>query len=150
MSRDPNEPGPFDSNGNPVDPKKLHKYLYAGGDPVNMIDPRGREEEEGYGFLYTEIGATTEEIHKFIAGPVLLVPFVHMSGLHAADLHKLGLPQEIWPRKVRSDHALTDSTGNRCGGDSPAQFGALLISVGITSGTMMSWCDSKPASIGEE
>jgi hypothetical protein len=22
----------------------LHKYLYAGGDPVNRIDPRGRED----------------------------------------------------------------------------------------------------------
>ena len=29
MSRDPEE-------GNPFDPKTLHKYLYAGGDPVNL------------------------------------------------------------------------------------------------------------------
>jgi hypothetical protein len=29
------------------------------------------------------------------AGWWLLVPFVHMSGLHAADMHKLDLPQEI-------------------------------------------------------
>jgi RHS repeat-associated protein len=35
MSRDPNE-------GRLPDPKILHKYLYAGGDPVNAIDPRGR------------------------------------------------------------------------------------------------------------
>jgi RHS repeat-associated protein len=35
LSRDPNE-------GNPYDPKSLHKYLYASGDPVNMIDPTGR------------------------------------------------------------------------------------------------------------
>lgn len=28
-------------------------------------------------------------------------PFVHMSGLHAADMHKIDPPQEIWPRKVR-------------------------------------------------
>lgn len=26
----------------PVDPKTLHKYLYAGGDPVNAKDPTGR------------------------------------------------------------------------------------------------------------
>ena len=43
LSRDPED-------GKPVDPKTLHKYLYAAGDPVNRIDPRGREElgEEGY------------------------------------------------------------------------------------------------------
>jgi len=36
MSLDP-------ENGKPIDPKTLHKYLYAGGDPVNRIDPRGRD-----------------------------------------------------------------------------------------------------------
>jgi RHS repeat-associated protein len=35
MSRDP-------SNGYSRDPKSLHKYLYAGGDPANLIDPTGR------------------------------------------------------------------------------------------------------------
>jgi hypothetical protein len=39
LSRDPED-------GKQIDPVSLHKYLYAGGDPVNMIDPRGREEEE--------------------------------------------------------------------------------------------------------
>jgi len=37
LSRDPND-------GDPTDPKTLHKYLYASGDPVNRIDPRGRED----------------------------------------------------------------------------------------------------------
>jgi RHS repeat-associated protein len=41
LSRDPED-------GNPTDPKSLHKYLYAGGDPVNMIDPMGREAEIEY------------------------------------------------------------------------------------------------------
>ena len=36
LSRDP-----FD--GNRGEPKTLHKYLYAGGDPVNRIDSFGRE-----------------------------------------------------------------------------------------------------------
>jgi hypothetical protein len=36
LSRDPLE-------GNAHDPETLHKYLYAGGDPVNAIDPMGRE-----------------------------------------------------------------------------------------------------------
>ncbi len=55
MSRDPNEPGIVGPDHMPIDPKALHKYLYAGGDPVNRIDPTGRDDEEEYGFLYTEI-----------------------------------------------------------------------------------------------
>jgi RHS repeat-associated protein len=35
MSRDP-------ENGITTDPKTLHKYLYAGGDPVNAWDPTGK------------------------------------------------------------------------------------------------------------
>jgi RHS repeat-associated protein len=42
MSRDPNDPQPFNSDGNPTDPKALHKYLYANGDPINDIDPSGK------------------------------------------------------------------------------------------------------------
>jgi RHS repeat-associated protein len=34
LSRDPED-------GLPTDPASLHKYLYANGDPVNKIDPRG-------------------------------------------------------------------------------------------------------------
>jgi RHS repeat-associated protein len=36
LSRDPEA-------GKPIDPKTLHKYLYAGGDPVNAKDPSGRD-----------------------------------------------------------------------------------------------------------
>jgi len=36
LSRDPED-------GNAVDPASLHKYLYAGGDPVDMLDPTGRD-----------------------------------------------------------------------------------------------------------
>ena len=36
LSRDPED-------GKAKDPASLHKYLYAGGDPVNAIDPMGRE-----------------------------------------------------------------------------------------------------------
>jgi len=35
LSRDP-------LDGKTIDPASLHKYLYAGGDPVNMIDPTGK------------------------------------------------------------------------------------------------------------
>jgi hypothetical protein len=36
MSRDP-------ADGNSFDPKTLHKYLYASGNPVNLGDPTGRD-----------------------------------------------------------------------------------------------------------
>jgi RHS repeat-associated protein len=39
MSRDPGD-------GKRVDPKTLHKYLYAGGDPINVWDPTGRDLED--------------------------------------------------------------------------------------------------------
>jgi RHS repeat-associated protein len=35
LNRDP-------ADGAPNDPKTLHKYLYAGGDPINALDPTGR------------------------------------------------------------------------------------------------------------
>ncbi len=44
LSRDPEA-------GKPVAPSTLHKYLYAGGDPINKIDPRGREELLEYAFM---------------------------------------------------------------------------------------------------
>ncbi|MGA8673335.1 MAG: RHS repeat-associated core domain-containing protein, partial [Terracidiphilus sp.] len=42
MSRDPNE-------GNLHRPATLHKYLYAGGDPINARDPSGRGSIQEYG-----------------------------------------------------------------------------------------------------
>ncbi len=42
MSRDPEDRRPVDSDGLPIDPQSLHKYLYAAGDPVNRFDPTGR------------------------------------------------------------------------------------------------------------
>jgi len=41
MSRDP-------LDGQLTDPKSLHKYLYADGDPVNGVDPMGREDLFAY------------------------------------------------------------------------------------------------------
>jgi RHS repeat-associated protein len=46
ISRDPDDPDLIDEYGNPTDPKELHKYLYAIGDPVNMTDPSGWSSEE--------------------------------------------------------------------------------------------------------
>jgi RHS repeat-associated protein len=55
LSRDPED-------GKSTDPKTLHKYLYAGGDPVNSVDPSGRGMYE-YGLM----------IGRFVAqvGPAL-------------------------------------------------------------------------------
>ena len=53
VNRDP-------ENGIVTDPKTLHKYLYAGGDPVNAKDPSGRDDEVEY---------TTLE--KFLLVPLL-------------------------------------------------------------------------------
>ena len=47
LSRDPED-------GYANDPKSLHKYLYAGGDPVNGMDPTGRDEVE-YGLTFALI-----------------------------------------------------------------------------------------------
>ena len=41
LSRDPED-------GTPTNPKTLHKYLYAAGDPLNRTDPSGRAEFEDY------------------------------------------------------------------------------------------------------
>ena len=48
MSRDPED-------GKPIDPQSLHKYLYAGGDPVNLIDPTGRADEGETGLTFALI-----------------------------------------------------------------------------------------------
>ncbi|HXB62437.1 MAG TPA: RHS repeat-associated core domain-containing protein [Acidobacteriaceae bacterium] len=55
LSRDP-------ESGNEFDPKTLHKYLYAGGDPVNAKDPTGKDDlvEEG-----VEIAIHSKETIQF-------------------------------------------------------------------------------------
>ena len=49
MSRDPED-------GKAHDPKILHKYLYAGGDPVNVADPTGK------GFVDTALAYIDEAV----------------------------------------------------------------------------------------
>jgi RHS repeat-associated protein len=50
-------------DGIPTDPKSLHKYTYAGGDPMNAIDPTGKAVKPGltfeYGLLIGTIAART-------------------------------------------------------------------------------------------
>ena len=56
VSRDPED-------GDVTDPKTQHKYLYAEGDPINRIDPRGRAdfEEEGTVEGEVDLGAKEKE-----------------------------------------------------------------------------------------
>ena len=57
MSRDPKA-------GQVRFPKTLHKFLYAGGDPVNVIDPTGRGLEEEGGLYEREIGTADDVLHR--------------------------------------------------------------------------------------
>jgi len=76
MSRDP-------LDGNAKDPASLYKYLYASGDPVNLLDPTGRGDTIESLFTTTEISTPTEEFlaahplavkaFNCIAGVVMLV-----------------------------------------------------------------------------
>jgi RHS repeat-associated protein len=69
MSRDPKDYKPlgpgqqlYDAEVQPIDPRKLHKYLYAAADPVNRIDPKGLEEE------VEDESANVKSISKFQKG----------------------------------------------------------------------------------
>jgi len=53
LSRDP-------LDGQQIDPKTLHKYLYAGGDPANSWDPSGRESQIETINTTSELRSTTE------------------------------------------------------------------------------------------
>jgi RHS repeat-associated protein len=59
LSRDPNA-------GKPTDPASLHKYLYASGDPVNALDPTGRDTIESL-LTTTDISSPLEVGAKVVA-----------------------------------------------------------------------------------
>lgn len=64
MSRDPED-------GNPYVPGSLHKYLYAGGDPINASDPTGRAELFATALLDSRSALEKAVISKFALGVVL-------------------------------------------------------------------------------
>ena len=58
----------------------------------------GRTEAVEYrGFCVIEIW----ELQDDLAAGWPFILFVHKSGLHAAGMHKIDLPQEFWPRNAR-------------------------------------------------
>ncbi len=59
-------------NGKMTDPRTLHKYLYAGGDPINMIDPRGRQDMVEYAIM---LGVVVNVWAPQIMGPQLAKTF---------------------------------------------------------------------------
>jgi RHS repeat-associated protein len=76
MSRDPED-------GKPVDPKSLHKYLYAGGDPVNVSDPTGRAELFETGAVLDESAAITAKFTFRIAVLVVNIECAVAAGTEA-------------------------------------------------------------------
>jgi RHS repeat-associated protein len=64
MSRDPED-------GKAADPKTLHKYLYAGGDPINGFDPTGlatmTKPQSGVGGALAEYAGIISDISFKIA-----------------------------------------------------------------------------------
>jgi len=66
MSRDPEA-------GMVKDPRTLHKYLYAGGDPVNASDPTGREILTEYSDLNRMSAATQWVLRKAACSIVTLL-----------------------------------------------------------------------------
>ena len=57
LSRDPEA-------GKPADPKTLHKYLYASGDPVNRLDAKGTDDEVDESLLTTNVNRVAQSLGK--------------------------------------------------------------------------------------
>ena len=92
LSRDPED-------GKPVDPKSLHKYLYADGDPVNRWDSTGRIATVGYGEEEQEDILATKAIVRKVN---LVLCYVGLAGEFTAALKDnagaffLGLFPTLW------------------------------------------------------
>jgi RHS repeat-associated protein len=76
-------------NGIVTDPRTLHKYLYAGGDPTNRIDPTGRANS-----IAAPGGAAGEYAGLlavlFVATQITANNVAHNSSSVASSLHELG------------------------------------------------------------
>lgn len=91
MSRDPKDPRSFDPAGNPIDPKAMHKYLYANGDPVNGLDPTGRDDEEEeprLSFIPFEV-----RIPKYLTGAIKVTYCLEFAELYSHQ----GQNYNWWP-----------------------------------------------------
>jgi RHS repeat-associated protein len=99
MSRDPFDPKLIDASGNPVDPRMLHKYLFAGGDPVNWLDPSGKEAIFEYKFNIGNIGvrvALDPANHPFFTLVGKLYFCIHLQ----LNLWTIGVKGSGWVARV--------------------------------------------------
>jgi hypothetical protein len=84
LSRDP-------LDGNAKDPASLHKYLYANGDPVNGIDPMGRETMFQYA-AFTRSRAQAAAAFGFKTDMCLRAALVGISDALNAVMNETSLP----------------------------------------------------------
>jgi len=86
MSRDPED-------GKRTDPKTLHKYLYAGGDAVNAMDPTGRD-LVGKALLITVVIAVAKTVALgatcYVAGEAIVSAHYDLSPVGDAIAKTLG------------------------------------------------------------
>jgi RHS repeat-associated protein len=107
LSRDP-------LDGHTKDPASLHKYLYANGDPVNGMDPRGRDDLVDY----------LRGIRKVLASPFAY----HAAGILGAACTALFIAQDIGANVFEDE--LDKATGAAlCAGVGVFAFAAYLAAV---------------------
>jgi RHS repeat-associated protein len=90
LSRDPED-------GKSIDPKTLHKYLYAGGDPINAMDPTGRDDTIGWaiaGFALT----------VYSVKPLYELG-VCMKGIFQSIINAFDLAEHNWNLDLPTGHA---------------------------------------------
>ena len=92
LSRDP-------LNGNAFDPKTLHKYLYAGGDPVNATDPTGKGIVETVWNWAKSVAATVVEaswVKHFVASCLIATAIVTAYVYHHPNANVAWPEVVIW------------------------------------------------------
>src|ERR1035438_5862530 len=86
LSRDP-------LDGNTIDPTSLHKYLYANGDPVNGIDPRGLGESVEFALVE---GGSKLAISDYVLSKAGFIVASCFYGL-ARAIYTLKYDHSFWP-----------------------------------------------------
>ena len=77
-----------DFEGSPSDPSHLHKYLYAGGDPINHIDPSGHDFIE----LMLAVGINAAN-YGIRAAPIIKVGFAAWDAYTIINILNTGFTQ---------------------------------------------------------
>jgi hypothetical protein len=73
----------------------LHKYLYAGGDPVNGFDPTGRDEEDYSSISFQRVKAVTREF-----GPFFVSCFKGLMDALGSDLQVLEYRDPLYFQEI--------------------------------------------------